>query len=60
MAIDAVEAIRAHDAGRDPIRLAMRYEAMRTSPFAFFRATCHLYYARAQEAALLPDGPPDP
>ena len=52
-----VAAIRAHDAGRDPVRLAMRYQAMRASPFAFMRATCHLYYARAHEQALLPDAP---
>ena len=54
---EVVAAIRAHDDGRDPVRLAMRYHAMRSSPFAFLRATCPLYYAHAQERALLPDAP---
>ena len=54
---DVVSAIRAHDAGRDPVRLAMRYQAMRASPFAFLRATCHLYYTRAHEGAQLPEAP---
>ena len=30
--------------GRDPERLEMKYEAMRRSPFAFFRGTCHLFW----------------
>ena len=30
--------------GRDPERLDMKYEAMRQSPFAFFRGTCHLFW----------------
>ncbi len=39
-----VERIRAFNAGREPERLAMKYAAMRRSPFAFFRGTCHLFY----------------
>jgi len=30
--------------GRDPERLDMKYEAMRQSPFAFFRGKCHLFW----------------
>src|SRR5690242_13474206 len=30
--------------GRDPERLRLKYEAMRNSPFAFLRGTCHLFY----------------
>jgi uncharacterized protein (DUF2252 family) len=32
------------NAGRDPERLAMKYAAMRRSPFAFLRGTCHLFW----------------
>jgi uncharacterized protein (DUF2252 family) len=39
------------------VRLAIRYAAMRASPFAFLRATCHLFYARARQRALLPAAP---
>jgi len=30
--------------GRDPERLAMKYQAMRQSPFTFLRGTCHLFW----------------
>jgi len=29
--------------GRDPERLALKYRALRASPFGFFRGTCHLF-----------------
>ena len=37
------DAIRRYNRGRDPVRLAMKYEAMRSSPFVFLRGTCHLF-----------------
>ena len=43
--MDANTEIRIYNAGRDPERLAMKYAAMRASPFAFLRGTCHLFYA---------------
>ena len=46
MAIDFVSQIQSFNAGRDPERLAMKYRAMRASPFAFLRGTCHLFYDR--------------
>jgi uncharacterized protein (DUF2252 family) len=30
--------------GRDPERLLLKYRKMQSSSFAFFRATCHLFY----------------
>ena len=46
MAIDVAGLIRSFNAGRDPERLQLKYEAMRASPFTFLRGTCHLFYAR--------------
>ena len=42
--MDVVRQIRDFNAGRDPERLALKYRAMRSSPFAFLRGTCHLFY----------------
>jgi uncharacterized protein (DUF2252 family) len=40
-------AILAHDRGRDPARLRLKYAKMRASPFAFLRATPFLYFAHS-------------
>ncbi len=53
--LDAVEAIRSFNAGRDPERLALKFRNMRSDPFVFLRATAHLFYRRLPE---LPDSPP--
>jgi uncharacterized protein (DUF2252 family) len=37
--------IRLHDRGRDPERLALKYQKMRDSAFAFLRATPFLYFS---------------
>ena len=39
-----IERIRDFNADREPERLAIKYQKMRTSAFAFFRGTCHLFY----------------
>lgn len=58
MAANAVfGTIERHNAGRDPERLAMKYDAMYGDPFSFFRGTCHLFYARIPRAAVLRDCP---
>ena len=44
MTTDLVGRIQTFNAGREPERLLMKYRAMRTSPFAFLRGTCHLFY----------------
>ncbi|AFT89301.1 DUF2252 domain-containing protein [Paraburkholderia phenoliruptrix] len=56
--IDVAETIARINAGRDPERLAMKYKAMRTSPFVFLRGTCHLFYERLPQAGVLDDAPP--
>ena len=57
MAVDIVEAIRSFNAGRDPERLAMKYEKLRASPFLFLRGTCHLFYARLPKEKVFARAP---
>ena len=56
--IDIVAAIRQRDQKLDPARLAMKYQAMRTDVFAFFRATCALFHARLPKLGKLARTPP--
>jgi len=49
--------IRDFNAGRDPERLALKYRAMRATPFAFLRGTCHLFYDEFAHASLPADVP---
>lgn len=45
MTPDAASQIEHFNAGRDPERLQLKLAAMRASPFAFLRGSCHLFYA---------------
>lgn len=47
--MNVVKRIIKANRGRDPERLALKYRAMRNSPFAFFRGSCHLFYDRLAE-----------
>lgn len=47
-----VEHLQDWNAGRDPIRLDMKYQAMAASLAAFVRGTCSLFYLRARTRAL--------
>lgn len=49
--------IRSFNAGREPERLAMKYEKLRSSPFVFLRGTCHLFYDRLPADALFARAP---
>ena len=42
--IDVVKRIQTFNKGRFPDTLALKYKAMRTNVFAFYRGTCHLFY----------------
>jgi uncharacterized protein (DUF2252 family) len=55
---DIAKIIASFNAGRDPERLAMKYKAMRASPFVFLRGTCHLFYERLPREKVLDDAPP--
>jgi uncharacterized protein (DUF2252 family) len=52
----ATESIIAHNRGRDPALLAIKWEKMRGSAFGFFRGTAHLFYGIW--AKLSPGGSP--
>lgn len=39
-----VKRIEQYNRGREPERLAIKYERMRSSPFVFLRGTAHLFY----------------
>lgn len=54
---DTFAAITAFDRGRDPALLTRKYAAMRQSPFAFMRGTCHLFYATWPRIATLDCAP---
>ncbi|MFC6310832.1 DUF2252 domain-containing protein [Paraburkholderia dipogonis] len=56
--LDIAKTIASFNAGRDPERLAMKYQAMRTSPFVFLRGTCHLFYERLPRDKVFDDAPP--
>jgi len=51
------QSILAYNRGRDPERLARKYELIRRDPFAFFRGTCALFYATLPRAALFIESP---
>ncbi len=57
--MNALQQIRKFNTGRDPERLALKYRAMRSDPFVFLRATCHLFYARLpHDEGVLRKAPP--
>ncbi|AVS64637.1 DUF2252 domain-containing protein [Paracidovorax avenae] len=56
--MDAVQEILHYNAGRDPERLALKYERMRSDPFVFLRGTCHLFYARLPRGGIFKSVPP--
>ena len=56
-AADAVARIRRFNRQRDPALVARKYAEMRTSAFAFFRGTCHLFYEDLPKRSLLARAP---
>lgn len=54
---DVCEVIRRFNAGRDELRLQMKYALMRESAFTFFRGTCHLFYDRLPEEHFVTHSP---
>lgn len=44
---DVATAIARFNQGRDPDRLALKYEALRARAFSFLRGTCHLFWSEA-------------
>ena len=54
---DIVDRIVAFNAGRDPERLAMKYDKLLQDPFIFLRGTCHLFYENLPDLPLFRDAP---
>jgi uncharacterized protein (DUF2252 family) len=50
--MNIVKRIQKANKGRDPERLAMKYRALRDTPFSFLRGTCHLFYDRLSESGF--------
>jgi uncharacterized protein (DUF2252 family) len=57
MALDVVQQVRSFNAGREPERLALKYQKMRASDFAFLRGSCHLFYARLPNVSIFKRAP---
>ncbi len=55
--MNAVEQIRAFNAGREPERLLMKYEKMRTGAFSFLRGACHVFYAQLPRGGIFKSVP---
>ena len=55
--IDVIAEIHRANAGRDPERLALKYEAMRENPFAFLRGSCALFYQRLPLGGVFKSAP---
>ena len=56
--MELIHQIQAFNAGRDPERLKIKYQKMRSDPFGFLRGTCHLFYQRLSAAKSLKSSPP--
>ena len=52
-----IEAVRRHNAGRDPERLALKLAKMKQSPFIFLRGACHLFYDALPDVPALTKAP---
>ncbi len=55
--MDVMTAIQQFNAGRDPVRLAMKLDKMSANPFAFLRGSCHLFYAQLKQSGPLKKAP---
>ena len=55
--MDPIRQIISFNAGRDPERLALKYNKMRANAFAFLRGSCDLFYAQLPLASLPKNSP---
>ncbi len=56
-ATDVVAKVQAHNKGREPERLAMKYAKMAQTPFIFLRGACHLFYEALPKAGAFKSAP---
>jgi uncharacterized protein (DUF2252 family) len=52
-----LHALRRDNAGREPVRLALKLSRMAHDPFTFFRGSCAHFYRQLPEGALFRDAP---
>ena len=57
MAKSLLKRIRKFNADRDPEMVKLKYEALKESPFRFFRGTCHLFYEDLPEKSFILKSP---
>jgi uncharacterized protein (DUF2252 family) len=55
--MDILHAIAQSNKGRDPERLSLKYQAMRSDPFVFLRGACHLFYQRLPTSGIFKTAP---
>nr|WP_295785261.1 DUF2252 family protein [Rhodoferax sp.] len=55
--MDPIRQIISFNSGRDPERLALKYDKMRASAFAFLRGSCDLFYSRLALTSLPKNSP---
>jgi len=55
--MDVVRRIQSFNSHRDPEGLRLKYRAMRVSPFAFMRGSCHLFYDRLPHGGIFASAP---
>jgi uncharacterized protein (DUF2252 family) len=55
--MDVIRRIKANNSGRDAVRVRLKYRAMRASPFAFLRGSCHLFYDRMPRGGIFRSSP---
>lgn len=56
--MDVVQEILQFNAVRDPERLQLKYQRMRSDPFVFLRGTCHLFYQHLPSVGIFKSAPP--
>jgi uncharacterized protein (DUF2252 family) len=54
---DTIAQLQAFNAGRDPVRLAQKYQRMRADAFVFLRGSCHLFYQALPRRGVLDKAP---
>jgi uncharacterized protein (DUF2252 family) len=55
--MDLIEELERYNRGRDPERLALKYQKMRDGPFTFLRGNCHGFASRLAQVDVAARGP---
>ena len=54
---DITSKVERFNTGRDPVRLALKLQKMRTDPFIFLRGACHLFYENLPSHSVFSKAP---